>query len=421
MALAPVLAAALTDHSARKFGLYIDGLDVSKAPGTAGNSYGVDPASITVREAGAGQVSDMTFTITDPQAVVAVADGQMVRFHDFTRDMPVFLGWIEDWSARALGGGRAIDVKCVGIETILDWAYVPTAITVSAAAAGASGVEGYHGAMCAVVANAVGLDYPANTRWISTGGAGGSNTREYPFRGIVTGFSATTFTVGPGSLRQCLMQLFDLINNETADVLGAAYDATTRWFLTVDFYGGIRATYQTIDPVNGMTDVKPVDYGAVTLDTSTPPRPSGTRYGVTGTAVGGVYVKGAGAGARYVKRSGGIGRVATTGTTSVTTSDGARAVADSYFARNGSVRNGSAAAEGTVTMGTDAAQVRVGARITVVDPQVGLASPGFNGVIVGIEKTWSSSGEETWAFQFGGQDPAIASSYLRALTRDERV
>jgi hypothetical protein len=61
MALGAVTAAALTDHSARAYGLYVNGLDLIKQPSVPG--YGVPIDSIHVREAGPGGVSSMSFTV----------------------------------------------------------------------------------------------------------------------------------------------------------------------------------------------------------------------------------------------------------------------------------------------------------------------------------------------------------------------
>lgn len=125
MALGAILAAALTDHSARYRILTIDGVEVHFKPsGTQGSKFGVPLESITVTERGTGGVSSMTFTIEDPLNEITVRRGQEVVFRQAQYDYFIFRGFIASRSIRPWGIGRAIDVACAGVEIILDWAKV---------------------------------------------------------------------------------------------------------------------------------------------------------------------------------------------------------------------------------------------------------------------------------------------------------
>jgi hypothetical protein len=122
MAMAGILATQLTDHSARAYGLWLDGTDVIKEP-AATKRYGVDISTVHLTVNGPGGVSTLSFTIDDPLKLVLVTDGQAVRFHDITNDQPMFTGWIEHFSVKPDFGnqGRSIQVSCVGPESLLDW------------------------------------------------------------------------------------------------------------------------------------------------------------------------------------------------------------------------------------------------------------------------------------------------------------
>lgn len=135
MALGAILAAALTDHTFRAYGLWIDGLDVTKEPATGTRRYGVDPETVQLRVAGPGAVSSLTFAVDDPSSLVTIADGQAVRFQDLSNDLPMFQGWVDHWSVEDFAGnqGRRITVTAVGAEALLDWCVTSTALTFSTA------------------------------------------------------------------------------------------------------------------------------------------------------------------------------------------------------------------------------------------------------------------------------------------------
>ena len=67
---AAVVAAALTDHSAHPFALWVGGVDWIKQPGVAGNLFGVPLDSIEVTENGPGGVSSLRCSVEDPLNVL---------------------------------------------------------------------------------------------------------------------------------------------------------------------------------------------------------------------------------------------------------------------------------------------------------------------------------------------------------------
>lgn len=128
MALGGILGAALTDHGARAYSLWIDGLDVLREPGApTGARYGAPLSSIKVREQGPNAVSSMSFVLDDPGLSVAFKPGARVLFWDHGENAPIFRGFLERWSVRPDFGqiARSIEVDCVGVEILLDWAIVP--------------------------------------------------------------------------------------------------------------------------------------------------------------------------------------------------------------------------------------------------------------------------------------------------------
>ena len=129
MPVAAVIATALTNRAYRAALLTVGGRDVLADPS---KRYSVPLESIEVNEAGPGDVSSMSFVIEDYGLTVNVADGNEVRFHNIRTGQPMFLGWVQAWNVTPDFGdqGRTIAVQAVGIEAVLDWAIIPSALTV---------------------------------------------------------------------------------------------------------------------------------------------------------------------------------------------------------------------------------------------------------------------------------------------------
>src|SRR6186997_225679 len=105
---AAVIAAALTDHSAHPWGLFVGSSDVIGMTSLE---------TIRLTEEGPGGVSSMEFTIDDPGKAVSIVDGAEVSFWDLTGNVVYFRGTVASWTARPeFGGqGRTITVECDGI------------------------------------------------------------------------------------------------------------------------------------------------------------------------------------------------------------------------------------------------------------------------------------------------------------------
>ena len=396
--LVPLLRALQAATPSRPKLLTVGGLDVV-ATGVA-NSYGVAPESITVREAGPGQVSDMTLTITDPSAQVAIADGLPVSYWDNTRDMPIFRGWVESYRVRDFGIGRAIEVKCIGIEAVLDWLYSP-AITIPAGLT-------WVGAWQSLVANALGSAGIALN--VNADPVGGLSTVAHP----VEAPASTTLgaiAVPAGSLRQALQAFTDAALAESA--------LTSVTFLfTVDFYGGLRVgIWSLLYPPTTLYD----DYAIATFSDAGPVRPSRLVWGYNDSGTPrSAYVNGTGAGLGIVSDGSGLpGPTAVIGDATINTQPKRDALAAIYLRSNAGAASGSVTAEGGLTLGTPAAQVRPPAPVRITHAGVGLTSA-TDFVMRAIVKTWAPSGEETWTIEFGGYAPR-GSQYLRTLTNDRLV
>lgn len=215
MAGAAIIAAALAGGTSPFRMLWVGGLDVWNQPGaTKGQAYGVDVDSVTVREAAAGQVSDMTFAIDDPaKTCILPADGDLVRFHDASYDRPHFLGVVARFAVETAGLGRRITVWADGIESILDRSIV-VSLTIASGTA-------LHTAYQSVLANAVGIGWPWN-------GLGTSTVWPEP-DGILTSGNAIGSDVDVSGLT---------IRQAFAALEASRSDAQT-WPVTVSMYGRI--------------------------------------------------------------------------------------------------------------------------------------------------------------------------------------
>lgn len=403
--LAPILSWQTTSRGlpARSKLIRIAGLDVAAPVGT-GNGLGVDPESIEVYEAAAGSVSRMKFTITDPQGQLAMQALDPVLFWDTTRDLPIFRGWVQRSPTRPLGLGRLIDVNCIGIEAILDWAYVPT-FTIPATV----DIEGAFQMICSA---AVGVN-GAPIRWATDGG--GSSVAmpiEGAFLGLPIGIA---YTVPAGTLRQALRSY--------AEFKAGVFDIapSTHW-ISVDMWGGIRIwTYQPGTTPGGVTWAGgPNDAGQIDFTTAGPARPSGTEYEIdAGSMPRTAVVTGSGGNVTVVSDGTGLPGPSVAKTdTNATTNALRTAIGLAMLAAQAGGDAGATTAEGTVNMGTFGLQNRPGALMTILDAQAGLPVA-ISTWVGGIRKTWAPSGEETWRVEFGSKRTRTATGLLRRMAQGE--
>ena len=139
MPLAPAIAAALTTPAARTWGLFVDGLDVSKEPGAAPR-YGTVWPSIALRIAAPGGACSLEWYVDDQAGLLAFDEGQevrLVRLGQTNRggavDAPWFRGTVEVATATALGIGRQWHVRATGLDAIPDWTVTDYPVIVSVA------------------------------------------------------------------------------------------------------------------------------------------------------------------------------------------------------------------------------------------------------------------------------------------------
>jgi hypothetical protein len=403
-----VVAAALTDHSARDRSLWVAGLDVLKQPGATANGFGVDPSSVEVVERYPGQVSSMSFVIDDPQAQVTISDTAEVRFHDHTTDMPLFVGFVDTWSSQpAFGGlGRVISVTCVGIEIILDWAVIPEDVTFAPASSLGTVIQ-------SLVARAV---YTGEIRALA--GSSGLSDIAKPLGNnvmltFISSVSAPFEVTGGTTLREAIRQAAAVGTQPPIDPFPLPFTAQ----VTVDWWKGLRAE---LNSGSGHA-IGYDDRTTLTLSTSTGQRPSNLDYRVDGGPTRAVYVKGASAGGTGLVTDG-SGRLGQVAYLEDETSDGADAlvsVAAAYLADKSATVRGSVTAE-TVTpsdYNSTSEFYRPGCTLDLTDPSVSVSGTFMT---TEVRKTFNRDGTENWGVAFGGVPPS-AAHLMRRLTRGARA
>jgi hypothetical protein len=285
-----------------------------------------------------------------------------------------------------------VTVTCIGIETVLDWLYVP-AITL--------GNEEPNTAIQRLISSAIGNVGPVN--WSAASASSSASTPTNPVGIVHTGWFSTGFTTTGGSLRQVLT---DYLRYNAASITYFGHPPAS-WvpYVDMDFNGGIRVAAAI-----------PSEFTTLTLDTAGANKPSNTEWGAS--ASGAVHQVAVTGGAVPFPVSDGTGKVGPVARVSAVTSAdayGAYLDGQQYLADNGVATDGTVMWEGAA-IGSIGAERRPGMTVTIRDPGVGIAS--LTGYIVdSIDKAFAASGEETWKLTFGGGQPKTGSVYLRALTR----
>lgn len=401
MALGGILATALTDHSARAKGLYLNSVDVLLAPGTEGNRPGTPIETVTVKEAGPNGVSSMDFTIEDPGLAIAIAEGMDVRLEDITRDYPIFRGFVDTWEAQpAFGGqGRTIEVSAIGVETVLDWAVLPADLVFAIGTL--ISTSEVVTAIQSIVAQAIGLGPIRDFAVVAA-----QSTQAHPIDFTGMGGNALTdqLTITAGtSVREAIRQLHTARFNPTAGL-----NQPGSLLVTVDFTMGLRVWSVTAD-----FTADPPDYAGVTIvDTVAGAiAAANLRYSVdAGGVVRTVIVKGTGITAIITDGTGLQGQAAILEDATITTAAKAQIAGAAYLRSFASGLRGSYRLEDA----TPPAGVHAGSVTTITDVQVGLAAAKSR--IYQIDKTFQPSQREDWLVAFGGPPPSGAA-LIRRLTR----
>jgi hypothetical protein len=397
MALGAVLGAALTDHSAHPFTLTVGGLDIIRDPGTGGNKYGVPVDSITVDVATPGTISSMSFDFADPLGAQTLSLGDRVEFWDNNLGEPMFVGWLITASYRPSHGGQGRTAECqaLGIETVLDWASVPS-VTFAASTPGWDAVQ----TLCGMAQYAgTGLRYAFQFG----GGVGGNYLGDlaHPL-GDFGGLTTTAGTVTPaGTLRSAIQYLLDngrggIVNLQTAEL-----------FVTVDFYGGLRGWYQRANTYTDMPD----DYATMTVTDTV-----GSSLNATDLQ----HVEDAGSVVRAVRVIG--GNAAGTGTVSDGTGlpgrvstivDSTILTADAMAGRGAAeIANNVQTARGTFTLDdiSPIAAIHPGSQLVLTDTA---SSATGTYRLSGLGRTFHSSGRQVWTVNYGAAVPSFVNTLGR--------
>lgn len=420
MSLGAVTAAALTDHSARAKGLYVDGVDVAIQPALfpgAGNRMGAPISSVKVQELGPGGVSSMTFQVDDPSNAFAPIDGAEVRFQDLVQDYTIFRGWVQSYKSTPAFGdqGRVWDITAVGPEALLDWA----AVTTTALSWAADAMTTTAAVVAQIIAACTGYG-PLRSAADDTANDGKS-TAAFPtanyevFPTVVPGSGNAACTISIGtSMRQAILQAMAAIG-QIAFPKHSPFTVTT-WdtLITVDMAYNLRMWSRT----DSLAALKmPDDYTALTV-TDTPAAADaaeGLTYDVDATSIPrAVIVTGTGVTVVTPDGSGKVGPVAVLSDATITTAAAATAAGRAYLA---TTRLG---LRGTWRW-TDRAAVpaaRVGTLVTITDARILGGSP-LIAAVFGIDRSFQPSGREDWTVTYGGL-PRSAARILRRWTRGNR-
>lgn len=396
MSLGAVLASALNDASAHPKTLTVGGTDLM---GRSGATYGTDPKTIKVTEAGPGQVSALTFVTTDPNGALTLSTGLTVIFWDNVKDLPIFRGFVESVRVVRYGLGSIFTITCVGVEAVLDWMYVP-AFTIPTGTDATAGMQ-------MIPSMAIGIGVPLTTAATTSGGSAFFSFVGSPMTATIGGANTVACTINGGTLRQALLQYGAFLRTQSPGLRNQPYvDA-----ISVDFWLGLRMFgWNQTAGTTGATDL-----GLITLRSDSSPFPSETRYGLDSTGtVRAVYVIGTGISGVVGDGSG------VPGVTASINDPNAVDVATLGQIGNGYLGDNRASVAGTVTwegasLNTFASQRRAGGFLDLLDAQVDLPTL-TRFPVLQIAKTFAASGEEAWTITFGKEQVGIAK-LSRRLTR----
>lgn len=333
MAGAAVLAAALTDHAAHPYSLWINGVDFIRPASVLGNTWAAPLDDVEVTHAAPGQVSAMTFVVEDPQNEITINVGDVVRLENQVTGDAEFYGWVDTPATTTdLGVGKRITVSAIGAEALLDWSRL-TVDTV------------YSGDRMDTILS----DVFARATWGAPGahwanftqGAMDPGNAEFPLGSLGTMAPwVTPLTLKAGTLRQVIAALFTACAPRLAANVGSPQGGL---FATVDFRLGIRvwlygsAAYQV-----------PADYRALWSIKNAGVAVDGIMEAVEHTVDGGnvtraVYIVGGNAaGTGLVTDGTGIpGRIDTITNTDLTTAGDRDAYGATYLAGKAEVAKGS--------------------------------------------------------------------------------
>ena len=403
---AAVLAAALTDHSARYAILTIAGNDLLLEPtGTSGNRYGIPVESIQHIERGPGAVSELTFTLLDPLATVTLTQNDPVYFSKTAESTPIFQGFVTSWTPAPMGSsGRMFEVRCAGLEIVLDWAKC-AALTFPAGMLDVAAVQ------VAVASCLNGLAFPLN----AASGSGVAGSYLKPVGGdsgsLVTG--GVTISAGT-TLREAIRTILD---NSILPYTGGVPRAT---LTSVDSMGGLRVwpSSKLLDnqvmAAGGMAELFVVDAQTSPADgdgtVGSPMVAEQVAWQNDATLPVAVYVIGSGGVTALVNQTGGDGDLAVIIDSSLTTVEQCQSAAIAYLGRNREQRRGFFRLPNKVPQPT----FRAGSTVTFTDAQVGASGTKYR--VTEIRRRFHGTLED-WDVTLGGGGRSSYVADARHLTR----
>lgn len=382
MAVAAVLATALNTAAVRPKGLWVGGVDVLKA--TSG-AWGVPIETISITENGPGAVSNMSFTIDDPQIQVLLADGMDVRYQDIATDQTLFYGWVDHYDVIPDFGdqGRSIVVSVVGIETLLDWSILSAQMTIAAGMLTTDAIQ-------SVLAFAYGS---GSIRGLAGTGATQS-TQALPIASSPAYVVTEALSILTGTtVREAIRQV----------IAASALAGTAAPFVvTVDFYGGLRV----FNPAFSST----IDYADVTIPAGAV-RAERLVHSVEAASARAVIVVGTGVTAFVSDGTGLAGPAVRLDDTTITTATAARAAGIAYLAQYAAGTRGNYERQDHIPT----ANVHPGSIVNITNTQIGIA-PGTPYRIGSITKSFNPSGRENWKITYGLLPPSL-TRLIRRFTR----
>lgn len=397
MGFGALIAAIQGSVTAPPKSLWVNGLDVLREAGPAGNLFGVPEGTIELVERGPGGTSSLKFVINDPTKDITINEGDRVHYWDHTNGRPLFKGWVQTWTPRPWGLGRKISVTCVGQEIVLDWMVIPS-LTIPA------GTRVYDAVQAAAGA-AIGIGFPlrafhSTDQNSNQAGPVGHLSIFDDLNAPLTGYA---LTFAGESLRQAIGKIIAAAPN-TALVGFDFVKIIGYGVVTIDFYDGLRF-YRALVP--------PDDYATLTVSDTFAGALAAADLEHTFDGGGRVrqvqVIGGNAAGSGIVPDgSGKTGATATITDSSILSSDVRDQRAKAYMADK------SLSGRGTFKLNanTIATNVHPGSTLDLTDAETGATG---TYPIGSITKRFHG-GRQDWVITYGGL-PASFAAAVRRLTR----
>ncbi|HEV8698949.1 MAG TPA: hypothetical protein VGQ89_14730, partial [Candidatus Limnocylindrales bacterium] len=355
----------------------------------------------------------MSFTIWDPTKLVTIPDTAKIRSWDYTRDLPVFTGFVQTQSpVPGYGGaGRDIDVTCYGVESLLDQIIIPRISTVAGDDFDGTNIHEFQ------FLQRLGQYLPLRAARTEPGSTFTSSLTNpiQDFGGYFSGLFLTPFVIEGLSVRQTFETWVAAASwSNITDPFGYAVA------LTVDFWENLRGFWWG----RGVAAATyPTDYDTLVVDEATAGTAAAalrwTRDSSPGQIISAVYVKGGNAaGTGWVVGDTTKGRSeAYISDSTITTYEARQAAGQAELGRKGT-----GSGRGSITIENfTPINAHSGGELTITNSALGWSAKSF--VISQIDKTFNKSGTQNWTVTFFDVDDVPAAGRrslarrLRSVTR----